>query len=152
MHTTYLFKRYILVAGLTMILFGALSYGLEAFAGVRLGSALGIITAIVPALDAGQSYARRWEKHPSNAYAWKLSAAFVVLNLAVGAILMLALFAYFGELNALGDVLAQIATPLFATIMVGVLIVYLGASRYFFGFGAKTYLKAAARAHAKGRS
>ncbi|MDA8747155.1 ABZJ_00895 family protein [Litoreibacter sp.] len=149
MHTTYLLKRYIVVAMLSMILISAISYGLETFTGVKLGSTIGIVAAIVPAMDAGQTYAKRWEKRPPNAYAWKLSAAFTVLNLLVGIVLMISLFAYFGTVKDLSDLIGQLATPLSGVIMVVILIVYWLASRYFFGFSAKNYLKAVARLAAK---
>ncbi len=142
MHTTYLLKRYALVAGLTMVGLGLLSVVLSMMAGVELGGALGIVSAIGPALGAGQTYGQRWEKRPDSGYAWKLSVAFVVLNFVVSIVLVVILTAATSELSLLGTIIAGVGPLIFGAIMLVIFAVYLCATRYFFGYGAKLAVRA----------
>ncbi|MEM9584001.1 MAG: ABZJ_00895 family protein [Pseudomonadota bacterium] len=143
MHTTYLLKRYLCVAILTMIGLAALRLALELVVDVQIGSALGIVTAIVPALDAGQTYGRRWEKRPENLYAWRMAAAFVALNFAAGLVLVLLTLSVTGGLGAFFDIVVSLGSLAMLGIMLVIFAIYLAASRYFFGYGAKLALKVA---------
>ncbi len=142
MHTTYLLKRYIMVAALTMVALAVLTVAMQAFVGVQIGGATGIVAAIVPAIDAGQTFAKRWEKRPENGYAWKLAAAFVMLNFAVGLVFLVVASAVLGDIAMLQSVIVRLGVPFILLILLAVFLVYWCASRYFFGFGAKQQVRA----------
>lgn len=142
MHSTYLLKRYSLIAALTMIGLALLSTALSLIAGIQLGGTLGIVSAIVPALDAGQVYGKRWEKRPENGFAWKLAAAFVVLNFVVSIMLVAIMTAWIGEFAIVVDAISDVGVLIFGGIMTVIFLIYWLASRYFFGYGAKLAIRA----------
>ncbi len=149
MHTVSLYKRYILVAALTMIALAVLTYLLQVFAGINLGSASGIVAVMVPAMDAGQAYAKRWGKRPENGYAWKVSGVFTLLNVAVSALLAVVMFAVLNIFGEIWELLASVSSLTMAVITAVLLAIYWAAGRFFFGFGAKNHIKAQERLAAK---
>ena len=149
MHTISLYKRYVVVAALTMIAIAALSFALEIFADISIGQGANVAAAIVPAMDAGQAYAKRWEKRPENGYAWKVSAVFVVLSFVVSMVLAAILLFATGTMGAFMAMLQSVGIVVIAIIAVVVFVIYWLVSRFFFGLGAKSQIKAEARLAAK---
>lgn len=141
MNTAYLLKRYAVVSVITMVAVMVIAYLLEAFAGISIGSGGSIATAIVPAMDAGQVYAKRVQEMPPKGFAWKISAVFVVINAALGVAFFAVVMAIFGGLEGVGYLLVMVGVVGWIVILtIGFAINWL-ASRFSFGFGAKNELK-----------
>ena len=141
MDTGYLLKRYAVVSVITMFAVLVISYLLEVFVGFDIGSGGSIATALVPAMDAGQTYARRVKKQPESGFAWKLSAVFVVINAALGLAFSLVFVMAFGGLADVFELLSGVGPVGWVIIISIAFAIYWLASRFFFGFGAKNELK-----------
>lgn len=141
MDTAYLLKRYAVVSLITMLAVLVLAYLLETFAGFDIGSGGSIATALVPAMDAGQTYARRLKEMPASRFAWKLSAVFVVINAALGMAFSLIFAVAFGGLADVSELLGAVGALGWVIIIAIAFAIYWLASRFFFGFGAKNELK-----------
>lgn len=141
MDTAYLLKRYAVVSLITMIAILAIAYLLQIFVGYDLGSSASIVSALVPAMDAGQTYARRTKQRPENGFAWKISAVFVAINATLGLAFYLVFSMAFGGLADAADLLGAVGAVGWVIIVAVAFVIYWLASRFFFGFGAKNELK-----------
>ena len=141
MDTTYLLKRYAVVSVITMFAVLVISYLLETLAGFDIGSGGSIATALVPAMDAGQTYVKRVHATPASGFAWKLSAVFVVINAALGIAFSLIFVTAFGGLADVSDLLGALGPLGWVIVIAIVFVVYWLASRFFFGLGVKSELK-----------
>lgn len=111
------------------------------------GNGGNFVAAMVPGLDAGQAYARRFNRKPANGEAWCLAVLFTGLSTLISFGLLF-LFNAFTSENIL-EVLSQLSTSTIAIIFATVTIVYLLLIRLFMGLGARATLKHAAKVAAK---
>ena len=146
---TYLILRYSTVMFLVGLLLVAVDFALQYFFQYQSSAGLGIVAAIVPALDAGQVFARRMGRVPNKGEAWRLSVILLVVNIAFGALLLLALTLIPDPEGHLREVFATLITPLGLGVLGVMLLIYLLATRYFFGSGAKGEIKRQVRMAAK---
>jgi hypothetical protein len=141
MDNSYLLKRYAVVTMITIIAIMVLSFLLETFMDHDIGSVGGMISVFVPAMDAGQTYARHQKAKPKGGFAWKMSAIFVAVNMVIGGAFMLVLSLVFGIGTELLAVFTAVGVPGMIIIAVVVCLLSWLVSRFFFGFGAKNELK-----------
>ncbi|SFR47945.1 ABZJ_00895 family protein [Litoreibacter janthinus] len=141
MSTSYLLKRYAIVSLITMVVVMVITYLLAELAGFDIGSGGSIATALVPAMDAGQTYARRMKEMPASSFAWKISAVFVLINAAIGVAFSMVFAVAFGGLADVSELLAAVGALGWVIIIAIAFAIYWLASRFFFGFGAKNELK-----------
>jgi len=137
----YVLFRYALVSAVTIVAVLVAGLLLETFFGLSIGAGVSAVSAMVPALDAGQSHARGLKRMPDKGYMWKMSALFVPINALVGAIVVLPILMVS---DGVADVLSALSyMPLlgWAAIMAVVFVIYWLSGRFFFGFGAKNELK-----------
>ena len=141
MDMSYLIKRYAVVSVVAMISVAILGYLIEVFFDHDIGSVGGMIAVFVPAMDAGQAYVRRGHGKPANGFAWKMSLIFMGVNIAIGVVLMSALFAILGGGAELLAIFADLGGAGIAIIFAVMFVLGVLLSRFFFGFGAKNQLK-----------
>ncbi|PTX55717.1 hypothetical protein C8N43_0359 [Litoreibacter ponti] len=141
MTTAALLKRYAIVAAITLVALLILAIVLESYFGLEIGSGGSIVGALVPALDAGQNYARQTKSKPESGYMWKMAALFVPINAAIGAVLFLLIAAVFGGLGDIAAVFAELGFGITLVIVAVMFVIYWLAGRFFMGFGAKNELK-----------
>ncbi len=134
-----LYLRYFVVCVITMFALMVINGLLVAFTDFDLGSASGVISAILPALDAGQTYVRRTGQPLDKGRMWRLSSVFTLINLGIGVVIFAA-FAIFAGAGFLAS-FANIGLPGLVIILIVVFALYVLASRIFLGLGARTALK-----------
>lgn len=137
----YLILRYIVVMVLTGLFLAVVDFALHYFWQFQGGAGVGIVGAIVPAMDAGQVFARRMGRVPAKGEAWRLSAILMAVNVAFSGVIVLALVIGTGIAGQLGDVMNVIFTPVGLGLLVFMLVIYLFATRFFLGSGAKNEIK-----------
>ncbi|MGJ5621622.1 ABZJ_00895 family protein [Sulfitobacter sp. MF3-043] len=137
----YLILRYIVVMVLTGLFLAVVDFALHYFWQFQGGAGVGIVAAIVPAMDAGHVYARRMRRVPAKGEAWRLSAILLAVNMVFSGIIVLALAIGTGIAGQLGDVMNAIMTPLGLGLLGFFLVIYLLATRFFLGSGAKNEIK-----------
>lgn len=139
MSNAALYLRYLIVCVITMAVVMVITILLATFTSLNLGSASGVITAVLPALEAGQTYARRTGQPLEKGRMWRLSAVFTLINTGLG----IAIFVGLAILEG-GNFLASIANigPLTLVIILLVVFgVYVLLTRFFLGLGARSELK-----------
>ncbi len=139
MSNSKILRRFSVACLLTMLAVMALSVLLEAFAELDVGAGVGIVTILVPAMDAGQTFARRTGGLLDKPRMWRLAFLFTLINLAFGIIIMLAtmLVAPMALMPILSSV--GLAGLLVVTLIIGG--IYMLAARFFVAFGQRTELK-----------
>lgn len=142
--------RYLGVTVLTAVGVAAVYYALGALFALRPSTGGGIAVAIVPAMDAGTTFARRTNRLPGKAEAWKLSCVLFATHVVFGGAVVAALAAATGGTGiAPAIALLQNAGGIGALALIAV--VYFLATRFFFGAGAKSEQRRAARVADKGK-
>lgn len=76
---SYLLKRYAVVASITLVALRVIAYAFEAFADFDFELFGAILGVLIPALDAGETYARRERTMHVLGYIWKISFRFVLM-------------------------------------------------------------------------
>ncbi|MEM7547032.1 MAG: ABZJ_00895 family protein [Pseudomonadota bacterium] len=102
------------------------------------GSA-GVIAIIVATIWPAQSFANTYRRRPTGREAWRLSAVFTLIAIAVNAALSVVLLAI---LPGMAAVLAQLASPAGLTVLAVLAVIIFVAIRFAFGYFARTQLRA----------
>lgn len=145
----YLVARYTVVMVLVGIVLAIVDFLLQYFFQFQSGAGVGIVAVIVPAMDAGQVFARRMARLPDSAEAWRLSAIMLAVNVAFGAVIVVLLTLILGWDSQMATAFSAIITPLGLGLMAGMLGIFYLATRFFFGSGAKNEMKRRARVSKK---
>ena len=128
-------KRYAVVTAITMVALMLVSFALSVFVGYDMGGGVGIVSVIVPAMEAGSNYVREVGATPDKRRMWRLSFLFTLINLAMGVVI----FAGFLIVSGIG--LAALFGEIGASAMMGILVVVFGlyilVGRFFLGLGAR---------------
>jgi hypothetical protein len=134
-----LILRYLAVMLLCIVFLIVVDLLVLHYFGVETSNGTTILTTIVPAMDAGQVFARRTGRAPTTSESWRITvalwfSAFVASFALAGALV----FATGVEIAPLVDVLGlrMIVT---VVVLVGVLLLLL--TRWFFGIGARGILR-----------
>ncbi len=141
MTNTQIFIRFAGVTVATLVALAIAAGLLASFAGIDLGSGLGIVSIIVPAMDAGQNYARKTGSALSKGQMWRIAFGGFLINVLVS----LPLVAIIASITGLD------LTPIFEVLGIGALvgigmvfaIFYILIARFFIGLGQRQALKAA---------
>ena len=134
--------RYLLVLIITIISIAVISYILQTYFQINIGSAGSIVTLMIPALDAGTNYFKKQGETPSNGSRWRYAFYFTLIQSAFAGVLLV-LFANF--IPQITQVLSTVGTGLWAAFMIFYLILILVTSRVFFGMGLNSAEKVANR-------
>ena len=132
-------KRYAVVCLLTIVAVMVIAVLLDMLAGIDMGAGGGIVSVIVPAMEAGQTFARRTGTAPEKPRMWRLALLFTLINFAIGLVLLVVLSAIVPM--GLAEAFAVIGPVGFLLILVIFLGLYTLAGRFFLGFGARNELK-----------
>ena len=136
-------KRYALVTLATMIGVYALTYALELVAGVDAGAGVGIVTAIVPAMDAGQTHARKTQAELNSQRMWRLALNGTFINFGISlAVTAVFLVAFQVPIMPLMAALGPIGLLIMIAIFFGF---YFLSARVFIGMGQRAEFKRQAR-------
>jgi len=142
MTDTQILTRFAVV---TLIVFAAvmvISALLQVVFQYEASSGLGIVTIIVPAMEAGQTYARRTGQGLEGGRMWRLAVLFGLVGLVLSSALAFGAAALMGS-GQMAQVLAQVDLGLMAVMTVIVLAIYILAARFFLGFGQRLELNRA---------
>ena len=130
-------RRFIIVTLITMASVAIFVFLAESIFGFDIGSGSAIVTILVPALEVGQTYAKRTQEYLAPGRMWRLSIWFVFINLALGVALILVLWNFL----ALPFSVDILISPVFQIIAIVFAGLYILAARFFLGFGQKLYFK-----------
>ncbi|MEL6619205.1 MAG: ABZJ_00895 family protein [Pseudomonadota bacterium] len=139
MSNSKILRRFAVVCFLTILAVMALSVLFAALADFDVGAGVGIVTILVPAMEAGQTYVRRTGTLLEKPRMWRLSIFFTLINLAFGIVVMLATMLV--APMALMPVLSSVGLAGLLVVTVIVCGIYTVAARFFLGFGQNGALK-----------
>ncbi|MEL7125751.1 MAG: ABZJ_00895 family protein [Pseudomonadota bacterium] len=137
-------KRYALVTLATMVGVYVLSYALEALAGISVGAGVGIVTAIVPAMDAGQTFARKTAGALDSGRMWRLALNGTFINFGISLALTAAVVVVFQV--PMAALVATLGAVGLLIILALFFVFYLLSARVFIGMGQRIELKRQAKA------
>lgn len=133
------YKRFTVVTVVVMIAVIAISLILGMLFGIDIGSGAGIVSLLVPAMDAGGTYVRNTKTLLEKGRMWRMSVVFFAINLAVGLVVFAIIFAISGA--GFMEVFGQIG-PVFLLIILGVMAaILIPITRVSLGFGARQAFK-----------
>ena len=133
--------RYTLVFIASMIAIGIISYILKSYFDFEIGSSgTGIVSVLVPALDAGMAHYRKSGEAASASTRWAYARYFTGIQIVFSILVLSVFWIFIPELISLAT---SIDFFVVAAFLVVYLVVIFLASRYFFGFGINTAEKAA---------
>ena len=135
--TTAILGRYFLYLVGLMIAIGVVSYLLQTFFNIGVGSGASIAGVLVAAMLVGQFLARSTGRVPEKATMWRLSFYFVLINFAISG-LFLALIIVASETASAFNSLS-VGLWLGIALFVGLIIFF--ASRFALSIGANQELK-----------
>lgn len=135
-------KRYITVFIVTLLSVGILSYILQTYFQINLGSAGSIVSVIVPAMDAGTNYYRKSGEIPASSIKWAFARYFTAMQVVFIALILAIVWNTIPEFSVLMSSVGLLILAMFIAFYL--LIIFL-VSRYFFGFGIKTAARSQAR-------
>ncbi|MEO0939808.1 MAG: ABZJ_00895 family protein [Pseudomonadota bacterium] len=139
MTDTQIVRRFAVVTLIVYAAVAAVTMILQAVANYESGAGLGLVTIIVPALEAGQTQARRTGQALDGARMWKLSGIFGLVSLVLSSALAFAASLVLG-LNEIAQMMAGAAPGQLALFALVVLAIYILAGRLFLGFGQRLEL------------
>lgn len=134
MTDTQILTRFAIV---TLIVFAAvtgIALVLRVLFAYDMGTGMGIVTIIVPAMEAGQTYAKRTGTALANGHMWRLAALMGVISAVLSGVLAL------GVSAAMGRVPDQGLEGTILILAAVVLAIYTLAARFFLGFGQRLVL------------
>ena len=131
-------RDFIVTYILAVIALVLLTVAIESLLATDLGNAFNIIPQIVGALVAGQRYGKRTGTRPESRFAWQAAFWMTMISVTLSVGLAFGFVAYMGPGDA-APLLSffQDQMTLIIAIFAVVIVVYLLATRYFFGMGAK---------------
>ncbi|MEM8577087.1 MAG: ABZJ_00895 family protein [Pseudomonadota bacterium] len=135
MTDTQILTRFAVVTLIVFAAVTAIGFALRLLFEYEMGTGLGIVTIIVPAMEAGQTHARRAGTALGSGHMWRLSALMGLISAVLSSALALALAAL------TGTALPALPTGTFLIVAAVVMIVYILAARFFLGFGQRLELK-----------
>ena len=133
------YKRFAIVTVLTMIAIFAITYVLEPLFGLEAGGAAGIVSLIVPAMDAGGTYVRKTGELLEKRRMWRMSAVFFLINFVIGLVATVAIL-IIGEADFVA-LFAAFGFPGLLIILAGFAVVCILIARFFLGLGGRQTLK-----------
>ncbi|MEL7097828.1 MAG: ABZJ_00895 family protein [Pseudomonadota bacterium] len=142
MTDTQILTRFAVVTLIVFAAVMAISALLQIAFQYEAGSGLGIVTIIVPAMEAGQTQARRTGQAMPGGRMWRLSLLFGLVGLVLSSALAFGAAAVMGS-GALATALADADLGLMAVMTVIILVVYILAARFFLAFGQRLELNRA---------
>jgi len=132
-------QRFTVVTVITVAAVAALLQILSSVFGYDAGAGVGIVSVIVPSLDAGSNYAKKVGKALAKGRMWRLSGIFILINAGLGVLITVALVAFAGI--SVTELLAALDATTVLYVLAFVLALYWLVGRLFLGFGAKKELK-----------
>lgn len=135
MTDSQILKRYSVVTVITLVALVALSLTLSALFNYDMTGGAGIVSVIVPAMDAGSTFVRNTGTLPGKVRMWRIAFLGTLINLSVGTVIFLLFSVATGE--NLAAVLGQIDLETTVAILSLVCGVYLLAGRFCIGLGAR---------------
>lgn len=130
-------RRFAIVTLITIAGFAIFRFLLADVFGFGGGSNSAVITILVPALEVGQTYAKRTQQYLAPGRMWRLAFWFVIINMALG----VALIAILWNLVALPFGADFLISPFFLTMAIVFAGVYLLVARFFLWFGQKMHFR-----------
>jgi len=134
--------RYILVFIATLAIIGIISFILQSYFQIDIGSGGTIVSIIIPALDAGTAYYNKTGESPSTKVRWAFARYFTAIQFIFAAVFLAIAWNFIPELSALTSSVGLTVLLVFSAFY---LILILLTSRYFFGTGIKSAEKVANR-------
>ena len=130
-------RRFAIVTLITIAGLAIFRFLLEDVFGFGGGSSSAVITILVPALEVGQTYAKRTQQYLAPGRMWRLAFWFVIINGALG----VAVIAILWILAALPFSVDFLISPLFLTIALVFAGIYLLIARFFLWLGQKLHFR-----------
>ena len=117
------------------------------YLGFETSSGTTILTTIIPAMDAGQVFARRVGRVPTKRESWRISAVLWTSGLVASSVLAGAMVAATGVevMPLIGAIGLQMVLTIFAIVSLLLLLM----TRWFFGIGARGILRRQQRTAAR---
>ena len=140
MTNTHILTRFAVVTGITMAALIAVNFVLNAYFAYDAGAGLGLVSMIVPAMDAGANHVRKTSHLIEKPRMWRLAAFFALINVGMGMAWMTGLVAAY-DVNLASIYIQQIGFGVVLGIMVFFIGLYLLAGRFFLGLAARQELK-----------
>ena len=134
--------RYLIVLIVTIISIAFISFILQAYFQINIGSSASIVTLFIPALNAGTTYYQKTGTAPSSKIRWQYAFYFTGIQIGLAATILSIVSYIFPEIY---DVLTSITAALFIGFVAFYILLILVVSRLFFGMGINTMEKTSKR-------
>jgi len=130
--------RYLLVLIITIISIAAVSYTLQSYFQINIGSSASFVTVMIPALNAGTTYFQKTEIAPPAKTRWAYAFYFTCIQLVLAIIILAIIWKLVPEIS---DTLSSLNSLVFLGFGVIYLFIVFLVSRLFFGMGINSMKK-----------